>query len=70
MKKRIIISLIVLLVSIASIVLSVVLFNQVPNVETFTTKESMVLAGAVMLALLGGTGIISFIVFIATDAVE
>lgn len=59
MNKRVLAAILIFILSILAIVGAVLLFINVPNVEVFTPKEAGIMAGGVMLSVIGIAGIIS-----------
>ena len=70
MNKNFIFGIVLFIFSLFVIVIGVVLFNKVPNVENFTQKEAIIMTGAVMSCILGVTGIICSIVSIGTSQLK
>ena len=59
MNKRVLGGILLFVVSILAIVGAVLLFINVPNAEVCTPKEAGIMAGGVMLSLVGIAGIVS-----------
>ena len=59
MRKRTIIAVLIFVLSILAIIGAVLLFINMPNAEVYTPKEAGIMAGGVMLGLVGIIGIMS-----------
>lgn len=65
-KKKLISTCLVFALSIIAIMAAIFIWSAIPNTETFSPKEGGMLGGAVMLLILGFTGIICVIAILCS----